>query len=103
MTARQAAVVNALREYRVRHGYSPTLRELARDLGVSVVTVFQHVQILVADGVLRQRAGHHRSLEVVGDTAVLDRAIVRAVAEQLANPTRENVLAARNKLLAVLA
>ncbi len=43
LTPRQTDVVVAIRNYRHLHGYSPTMQELADQLGTSKVTIFEHV------------------------------------------------------------
>src|SRR5437763_442856 len=43
LTPRQADVIVAIRNYRHLHGYSPTMQELADQLGTSKVTIFEHV------------------------------------------------------------
>ena len=46
LTPRQLDVVVAIRNYRHLHGYSPTMQELADQLGTSKVTIFEHVGAL---------------------------------------------------------
>ena len=43
LTPRQTDVIVAIRNYRHLHGYSPTMQELADQLGTSKVTIFEHV------------------------------------------------------------
>ena len=46
LTPRQLDVIVAIRNYRHLHGYSPTMQELADQLGTSKVTIFEHVGAL---------------------------------------------------------
>src|ERR1700723_2070875 len=46
LTPRQTDVMVAIRNYRHLHGYSPTMQELADQLGTSKVTIFEHVGAL---------------------------------------------------------
>ena len=61
-TPKQLAVLTAIRNYRQRQGFSPTMQELADALGVSKVTVFEHVQALSAKKLVRRSAHRARSL-----------------------------------------
>ena len=45
-TPKQLAILVAIRDFRVQHGYSPTMQELADQLDVSKVTIFEHVEAL---------------------------------------------------------
>jgi len=64
LTPRQLEVLTMIRNCQRSRGYSPTMQELADELGVSKVTVFEHVEGLVEKGVLRRRPHRARSLEV---------------------------------------
>ncbi|MFU8828323.1 MAG: LexA family protein, partial [Phycisphaerales bacterium] len=44
LTPKQLTILRLIRDSRVRCGYSPTMQELADELGVSKVTVFEHVE-----------------------------------------------------------
>jgi repressor LexA len=68
LTPRQLDVLVAIRNYRHIHGYSPTMQELADQLGTSKVTIFEHVGALERKRVLRRDKHKARSLEIVADT-----------------------------------
>jgi len=62
---RQRELLDFLREYLGEHGHAPTLREMARALGVSsVATVHKHLKALERRGFLRRHRGW-RGLEIV--------------------------------------
>ena len=65
LTPKQMRVFNFVRQFRVTNGFSPTLQEIADDLGVSKVTVFEHVEALVDKGALRRNPNKARSLSEV--------------------------------------
>jgi len=68
VTPRQMSVLRFIRDYRNRHGYSPTMQEIADTLQVSKVTVFEHVGALEAKGLLLRGARHKaRSLQLSSD------------------------------------
>lgn len=56
----------------MRHGYSPTMQELADEIGVSKVTVFEHVEALIKKGALVREANKARSLSIAEGIAVPD-------------------------------
>ncbi len=67
LTPKQLKIFNFVRQFRVLHGYSPTLQEIADELEVSKVTVFEHVEALVEKGALRRNPNKARSLSEVED------------------------------------
>jgi len=72
LTPRQLDVVVAIRNYRHLHGYSPTMQELADQLGTSKVTIFEHVGALEKKRVLRRDKHKARSLEIVTEEKLPD-------------------------------
>ena len=72
LTPRQLDVLVAIRNYRHLHGYSPTMQELADQLGTSKVTIFEHVGALEKKRVLRRDKHKARSLEIVSEEKLPD-------------------------------
>lgn len=72
LTPRQLDVIVAIRNYRHLRGYSPTMQELADQLGTSKVTIFEHVGALEKKHVLRRDKHKARSLEIVADEKLPD-------------------------------
>ncbi len=64
LTPRQLEILTIIRDARRRQGYSPTMQEMADELGVSKVTVFEHVGALVKKKLLRRLRHKARSLEL---------------------------------------
>ncbi len=65
LTRRQREVVDVIREFISRNGYSPSLEEIGRSLGLSsVATVHKHVTHLVAKGYARRVWNQNRSIEL---------------------------------------
>ena len=56
LTPKQLRILKLIRDHRVRLGFSPTMQEIADELGVSKVTVFEHVEALINKGALIARA-----------------------------------------------
>lgn len=65
LTPKQMRIFNFVRQFRLLNGYSPTLQEIADELQVSKVTVFEHVEALVEKGALRRNPNKARSLSEV--------------------------------------
>ncbi|MBL4808473.1 MAG: repressor LexA, partial [Phycisphaerales bacterium] len=52
LTPKQLRILQLIRDSRIRRGYSPTMQEFADGIGVSKVTVFEHVEALIKKGAL---------------------------------------------------
>ena len=66
LTKKQLAVLNFLEDFMEENGYSPSYREIMMGLGLSSVSaVAEHIDNLVAKGVLKKNPGEARSLEVL--------------------------------------
>ena len=72
LTPRQLDVLTIIRDARDRQGYSPTMQEIGNWLGISKVTVFEHVGALVKKRLLRRLPHKARSLQVT-DLAMFPR------------------------------
>ncbi len=67
LTPKQMRIFNFVRQFRIAHGYSPTMQEIADELEVSKVTVFEHVEALIEKGALKRNPNKARSLSEVDD------------------------------------
>lgn len=66
ITKKQQAVLNFLEDYTEENGYSPSYREIMVGLGLSSVSaVAEHIDNMVAKGILKKVPGAARSLEVL--------------------------------------
>ncbi len=72
LTPKQLKILKLIRDCRVRRGYSPTMQELADELGVSKVTVFEHVEALIKKGALVREPNKARSLSIAEGVALPD-------------------------------
>jgi repressor LexA len=71
---RQRQIVDYIAQYIQKRGYSPTLKEIAKSLGVSsLATVHEHLEALVKKGILKKYEGAVRGIEL------LDRKIGRVM------------------------
>ncbi len=65
LTRRQRDILTFFESYALRNGISPTLEEIAAELGVNKVTIFGHVAELERKGVLQRSAkGVSRGLQL---------------------------------------
>lgn len=66
LTKKQLALLDFLQDFTEEKGYSPSYREIMSGLGLSSVSaVAEHIDNLVAKGVLRKVPGAARSLEIL--------------------------------------
>lgn len=65
LTPRQLDVLVAIRNYRHLRGLSPTMQELANQLGTSKVTIFEHMAALEKKGAIRRSHHQSRSVEIL--------------------------------------
>ena len=72
LTPKQLKILQLIRDSRVRTGCSPTMQELADELGVSKVTVFEHVEALIKKGALRREPNKARSLSIADAVSLPD-------------------------------
>ncbi len=72
LTPKQLRVFQLIRQWRSTRGYSPTMQELADELGVSKVTAFEHVEALIEKNVVTRDANKARSLAIVTDAVPPD-------------------------------
>lgn len=65
---RQRQIVDYISQFIQKHGYSPTLSEIAESIGVSsLATVHEHLQALEKKGVIKKFEGAVRGIELIGE------------------------------------
>lgn len=69
LTKRQFDVLEFIRHFRERRGFSPTLEELGQHFGVSKVTIHEHICALEKKGAVRRSKGEARAVEPVDESA----------------------------------
>ncbi len=72
LTPKQMRILQYIRDQRTRLGISPTLQEIADEMGVSKVTVFEHVEALIRKGALVRDPNKARSLNISENAVVPD-------------------------------
>ncbi|MCY3020100.1 MAG: transcriptional repressor LexA [Planctomycetota bacterium] len=63
-TPKQLQILRMIHQYQQEHGYSPTYAELAKELHVSTITVFEHLEALERKGAIKRRRHEARSVEI---------------------------------------
>lgn len=86
LTPKQLEIVKFIVDYRERRGLAPTLEEIARELGVSKITVYEHVAQLERKGAITKQKYQSRSIQVtqslVQELADLSEREARRVAQE---------------------
>lgn len=72
VTPRQLDILRLIRDFRSNRGFSPTMQELADHLGVSKVTVFQHIGALSEKGLIQRSRHKARSLALTNKVEFQD-------------------------------
>ena len=67
LTEKQIRVLRFYRDFRKQHGISPTLQEAAEALGVSKITVYEHLNHLVKKGAAQRDRAKARSVAILFD------------------------------------
>lgn len=79
LTARQHQIVKFIHRYRKRNGLAPTLAEIAAELGISKVTVHEHIAQLEKKGALEKEPFMSRSTRL---TRKMQRELEKTLVEQ---------------------
>lgn len=64
LTPKQFEIVKFIKDYRKERGYSPTLAEIGENLGISAVTVFEHIGALEKKGAITRQRGRVRGITI---------------------------------------
>lgn len=67
LTPKQLEVLRYFRDYFAKHGLAPTLEEAAGDLGVSKITVREHLTHLQGKGAIARNKARARSVQILYD------------------------------------
>lgn len=67
LTPKQLRVLRYFRDFRNQHGLSPTLEEAAAELGVTKITVREHLTHLESKGAIARNKAHARSVQILYD------------------------------------
>ena len=67
LTEKQIRVLRYFRDYRRQHGIAPTLEEAATALGVSKITIYEHLNHLVQKGAVHRDKAKARAVAILYD------------------------------------
>ena len=65
LTARQREILDFVRQFMLKAGYPPTVREIGAHFGFVPRSVFDHLKALERKGYLHREAGKSRSLQIL--------------------------------------
>jgi len=66
LTKRQNEILNMIKEYIVKYGYPPTIREIGKALDISSpATIHAHLQNLEKKGIIKKMESKNRALELL--------------------------------------
>ena len=67
LTEKQIRVLRFFRDYRREHGISPTLEEAAGEIGVSKITIYEHLKQLALKGAIHRDKAKARAVSILFD------------------------------------
>lgn len=67
LTGKQLAVLRFIRDYREQNSISPTLEEIAKNFGISKITVHEHLSHLERKGAIYRLRARARGIQVLHD------------------------------------
>ena len=74
LTKRQEDALNYIKTYIVAHGYPPTVREIAKELGVnSPATIQAHLDCLANKGYIKKGNNKNRTIELMVENEFIPR------------------------------
>src|ERR1043165_4954911 len=82
-TPKQLQILKLIQRFQDEHGYSPTYAELAKQLGVSTITVFEHLEALERKNAIRRRRHEARSVEIIEPNFLRENAARKTLAVML--------------------
>lgn len=66
-TPKQLRIVEFIQKFRCEKGISPTLEEIAKHMGVTKITIYEHINQLIRKGVVKREKFRARSIEILCD------------------------------------
>lgn len=89
LTPRQVQLLRIIARVQASHCYSPTIGELASELGISRSTTFEHIGELRRKGLLSAHAGRARSLKLTSRAQSLLSSLVERACNSSAAPAED--------------
>ncbi|MFC1756634.1 transcriptional repressor LexA [Patescibacteria group bacterium] len=72
LTKKQKNVLDFIKSFQEKNGFSPTLEETGKKFKLSKPTVHQHLSALDTKGYIKQNKGHARSIELMETKTILE-------------------------------
>lgn len=79
LTEKQIRVLRYFRDFRREHGISPTLEEAAKELGVSKITIHEHLNQLTRKGAIHRDRAKARAVAILHDPDAPDGSVEAGV------------------------
>lgn len=93
LTKKQTEVLQFIKKYVVKYGYSPTVREICNGLGLSSpATVHSHLAQLQNKGMITKGKGKFRTLEVLCENEFLNKKVEVIKVPYLNMDCKKNIL-----------
>ncbi len=74
LTSRQQEILQYIKKYIVKYGYPPTVREIAKAMGVSSpATIHAHLSNLEEKGMIKKENSKNRAIELLVENEYLDK------------------------------
>lgn len=64
-TEKQLRIMEFIQQFRAERGISPTLEEIAKNFGVTKITIYEHINQLERKGAIRREKFRARSIEII--------------------------------------
>jgi repressor LexA len=64
-TEKQLRIMEFIQQFRAERGISPTLEEIAKNFGVTKITIYEHINQLERKGAIRREKFRARSIEIM--------------------------------------
>lgn len=102
LTKKQKQILDYIKQYIQKKGYSPSLEEIGRRFKVGKSTVHQHVEAIKEKGYLSKQKNQPRAIDVLGQTPMVKIPILGTIAagqpiEAIENPS-DTITIAKNEI-----
>lgn len=65
LTQKQLETVQFLESYKEENGIMPTLKEIAENFGVSIVTIWERLKSIEKKGIIKVKKKSHRAIQII--------------------------------------
>ena len=102
ITPRKKQVIKFINSYGQKHGFAPSISEIAKRFNLAISTVHQHLAELETSGYLKKEKNQSRSIDVVGQETMVKILLLGTIAAgqpiEAFTETKETIAVPKNKL-----